>query len=122
MANDADYQDFAWIQVRKLREELGIGEKGYLPDGKGEIEPIGLHRVYMFLGRGKTDVAQSIFGMLPQDLYPFQISRILDDFVRSIGEPMEKLSARVEMKLTVMNPEELPKFLTMEQESWKGNM
>jgi len=35
---------------------------------------------------------------------------------------MEKLSARVEMKLTVMNPEELPKFLTMEQESWKGNM
>jgi len=47
---------------------------------------------------------------------------IKDYLIRSAREPIEKLSARVEVKLTVMNQEELQKFLIMEQESWKGNM
>ena len=47
---------------------------------------------------------------------------IKDYLIRSVREPIEKLGARVEVKLTVMNQEELQKFLTMEQEGWKGNM
>ena len=45
---------------------------------------------------------------------------IKDYLVRSVREPIEKLDAKVEVKLTVMNQEELQKFLTMEQEGWKG--
>lgn len=47
---------------------------------------------------------------------------IKDYLVRSVREPVEKMSAKVEVKLTVMNQEELQKFLTMEQESWKGGL
>jgi len=47
---------------------------------------------------------------------------IKDYLIRSVRKPIEKLSAKVDVKLTVMNQEEIQKFLTMEQESWKGNM
>ena len=47
---------------------------------------------------------------------------IKDYLVRSVREPIEKLSAKVEVKLTPMDQEELQKFLIMEQESWKGTM
>ncbi|MCD6472027.1 DUF59 domain-containing protein [Candidatus Aerophobetes bacterium] len=47
---------------------------------------------------------------------------IKDYLIRSVREPIEKLNARVEVKLIAMNQEELRKFLIMEQESWKGNM
>jgi len=47
---------------------------------------------------------------------------IKDYLMRSMREPIEKLGARVEVKLTVMNQEELQKFSTMEQEGWNGSM
>jgi len=47
---------------------------------------------------------------------------IKDYLMRSMREPIEKLGAKVEVKLTVMNQEELQKFLTMEQEGWKGSL
>jgi len=47
---------------------------------------------------------------------------IKDYLMRSMRETIEKLGAKVEVKLTVMNQEELQKFLTMEQEGWKGSL
>lgn len=52
--------------------------------------------------------------------FPFLNIRIKDYLVKSIKEPIEKLGAKVEVKLTVMNQEELQKFSTMEQEGRKG--
>jgi len=53
---------------------------------------------------------------------PFPGIPILNDLVNSLREPIEKLGGELEVKLTVMNQEELQKFLAMEQEGWKGNM
>ena len=47
---------------------------------------------------------------------------IKDYLVRSVREPIEKPNAKVEVKLTVMNQEELQKFLTMEREFWKDGI
>ena len=53
---------------------------------------------------------------------PFPRIPILDNLVNSLREPIEKLGGEFEVKLTVMNQEELQKFLAMEQEGWKGGM
>ncbi len=52
--------------------------------------------------------------------FPFPNIPIKDYIIRSVREPIEKLGAEIEVKLTVMNHEELQKFLTMEQAAWKG--
>jgi metal-sulfur cluster biosynthetic enzyme len=51
---------------------------------------------------------------------PFPGIPIKDLLVNSVREPIEKLGAKVEVKLTVMNPQELKAFIAMENESWKG--
>jgi len=51
---------------------------------------------------------------------PFPGIPIKDLLVNSVREPIEKLGAKVEVKLAVMNQQELQAFLTMENESWKG--
>jgi len=51
---------------------------------------------------------------------PFPGIPIKDLLVNSVREPIEKLGAKVEVKLTVMNPQELKAFVAMENESWKG--
>ena len=53
---------------------------------------------------------------------PFPNIPIIDQLVSSIKEPIDKLGVEVEIKQTVMNQEEVQKFLTMEQENWKGTM
>ena len=53
---------------------------------------------------------------------PFPGIPILDDLVNSLREPIERLGGEFEAKLTVMNQEELQKFLAMEQEGWRGSM
>jgi ATP-binding protein involved in chromosome partitioning len=45
---------------------------------------------------------------------------IKDYLVGSVCEPIEKLNVTVEVKLTVMNQEELQKFTDLEREHWKG--
>ncbi|MDP8214750.1 MAG: iron-sulfur cluster assembly protein [Candidatus Euphemobacter frigidus] len=40
--------------------------------------------------------------------------------INSVREPVEELGGEVEVKTTLMNPEEVQKFLAMEQEAWKG--
>jgi len=52
--------------------------------------------------------------------FPFPNIPIEDHLIDSVREPITKLGAEVELRLTVMNQEELQKFLTMEQEAWKG--
>ena len=42
--------------------------------------------------------------------------------MNSVREPMEKLGAEVEVEIEVMNPEELERFLAVEQENWKRGM
>jgi ATP-binding protein involved in chromosome partitioning len=52
--------------------------------------------------------------------FPFPNIPIEDHIIYSVREPLQKLGAEIEVKLTVMNHEELQKFLAMEQEAWKG--
>jgi ATP-binding protein involved in chromosome partitioning len=54
--------------------------------------------------------------------FPFPNIPIEEHLIDSVREPITKLGAEVELRLTVMNQEELQKFLTMEQEAWKGGM
>lgn len=51
---------------------------------------------------------------------PFPGIPIKDLLVNSVREPIEKLGAKVEVKLAVMNQQELKVFIAMENESWKG--
>ena len=53
---------------------------------------------------------------------PFPNIPIIDQLIGSIKEPIEKLGVEIEIIQTVMNQEEVQKFLTMEQENWKGSM
>jgi len=53
---------------------------------------------------------------------PFPNIPIIDQLIGSIKEPIEKLGVEIEIIQTVMNQEEVQKFLTMEQENWKGGM
>ena len=52
--------------------------------------------------------------------FPFPIIPIKDHIIQSVREPLQKLGAEIEVKLTVMNHDELQKFLAMEQDAWKG--
>jgi len=51
---------------------------------------------------------------------PFPNIPILDDLVDSLREPVEKIGAKFEVKLTLMNGEERQPFLAMEKESWRS--
>jgi metal-sulfur cluster biosynthetic enzyme len=52
--------------------------------------------------------------------FPFPNIPIKDHIIGSVREPIQKLGAEIELKLTVMNRDELQKFLAMEQDAWKG--
>ena len=52
--------------------------------------------------------------------FPFANIPIEDYLINSVREPIKKLGVKVEMRVTVMNQEELQNFLAMEQEFWKG--
>ena len=52
--------------------------------------------------------------------FPFANIPIKDQLIHSVREPIQKLGAEMEVKLTVMNHGELQKFLAMEQDAWKG--
>ena len=52
--------------------------------------------------------------------FPFPNIPIKEQLIQSVREPVQKLGAEIEVKLTVMNHEELQKFLAMEQDAWKG--
>jgi ATP-binding protein involved in chromosome partitioning len=53
---------------------------------------------------------------------PFPNIPIIDQLISSIREPIDKLGIKIEVKQTIMNQDELQKFLTIEQEGWKGTM
>lgn len=52
--------------------------------------------------------------------FPFPKIPIKEQLINSVREPVEKLSVEVEVKITVMNQEKLQRFLSMEQDAWKG--
>ena len=52
--------------------------------------------------------------------FPFPNIPIKEHLINSVREPITKLGAEVDVKLTVMNQEEIQRFLAMEQEAWKG--
>jgi len=52
--------------------------------------------------------------------FPFPDIPIGDHLVNSVREPVQRLGAEIEVKLTVMDQAERERFLAMEQESWKG--
>ena len=53
--------------------------------------------------------------------FPFPDIPIGDYLVNSVRESIKGLGVEVEVKLGVMNHEEVEKFLAMEKENWKGN-
>ncbi|MBW2057819.1 MAG: DUF59 domain-containing protein [Deltaproteobacteria bacterium] len=53
--------------------------------------------------------------------FPFPNIPIKDQLMESVREPVANLGAEVEVELTVMNQEELQRFLVMEQDAWKGD-
>jgi len=54
--------------------------------------------------------------------FPFPNIPVKDHLINIVREPIEKLGVEVEMKATVMNQEELQRFLAMEQDAWKGGI
>jgi len=52
--------------------------------------------------------------------FPFPNIPIKEHLINSVREPITKLGAEVDVKLTVMNQEEIERFLAIEQEAWKG--
>lgn len=52
--------------------------------------------------------------------FPFPNIPIGDQLVRSVQEPLEKFGLDVKVKTTVMNQEEVEKFLKIEEENWRG--
>jgi len=54
--------------------------------------------------------------------FPFPNIPIQDHLIDSVRGPITELGAEVEVKLIVMNQEELQKFLAMEQDAWRGGM
>jgi len=53
---------------------------------------------------------------------PFPNIPIVDQLINSIKESLEPLGVEVEITQTMMSPDEVQKFLTMEQEGWKGGI
>jgi len=53
---------------------------------------------------------------------PFPNIPIVDQLINSIKESLEPLSVEVEITQTMMSPDEVQKFLAMEQEGWKGGI
>ena len=54
--------------------------------------------------------------------FPFPNIPVKDHLINIVREPIEKLGVEVEMKATVMNQEELQRFLAMEQDTWRGGI
>ncbi|MCD6412802.1 MAG: DUF59 domain-containing protein [Elusimicrobia bacterium] len=52
--------------------------------------------------------------------YPFGGIPIKNEIERIIRKPLEDIGAFVEITATVMNQQELQKFLAMEQDAWAG--
>ena len=52
--------------------------------------------------------------------FPFAGIPIEAQLINSVRAPVENLGAEVEVKTTLMNPEEVQKFLALEQQAWKG--
>ncbi|HHE75236.1 MAG TPA: DUF59 domain-containing protein [Desulfobacteraceae bacterium] len=52
--------------------------------------------------------------------FPFPNIPIEGLLINSLQQPLKKLGVEAEIKTTVMSPEELQKFLAMEQAGWKG--
>jgi len=54
--------------------------------------------------------------------FPFPNIPIKEQLITSIREVLNKQGLGLEIETTVMDEGELHKFLTMEQEAWKGGM
>lgn len=52
--------------------------------------------------------------------FPFPNIPIKDMLIDSVKEPLKKLGLTVEIETTVMNEDELQKFLSLEQQGWRG--
>ncbi|MEA1927856.1 MAG: iron-sulfur cluster assembly protein [Candidatus Auribacterota bacterium] len=52
--------------------------------------------------------------------FPFAGIPIEAQLINSVRKPLEELGVEVEVKTTVMNPDEVQEFLSMEQKAWKG--
>ncbi len=52
--------------------------------------------------------------------FPFPNIPIAGQLIESIRNPLLAMGAEVEVEQTVMNPEELQRFMTLEQQGWRG--
>jgi metal-sulfur cluster biosynthetic enzyme len=54
--------------------------------------------------------------------FPFPNIPIEEQLIQSVREPLNRQGLAAEIGITVMDEEELHKFLAMEQEGWKGGI
>ena len=52
--------------------------------------------------------------------FPFPNIPIRDRLIKSVRDPLEKMGASLEVKETVMDQEQLVRFLALEKENWTG--
>lgn len=52
--------------------------------------------------------------------FPFPNIPIKEHLISSVREPITKLGGEADVKLRVMNQEEIERFLAIEREAWKG--
>jgi len=52
--------------------------------------------------------------------FPFPNIPIKEQIIKSVRKAVEKVGLEIEIETTIMSQEEMQKFLSLEQENWKG--
>ncbi len=98
----------------------GISEET-VRDALGTVKHPAIDRTLVELGIVKdVSVSGNKVGIVMA--FPFANIPIGDFLVSSVKEPLEKLGAEVEVRVTVMDEGERQRFLDLEREGWKGGM
>ncbi len=86
-----------------------------------EVKHPAIDRSLLDLGMVKEIVVKDDKVVITMAL-PFPNIPIIDQLIVSIKESLKPLGVEVEITQTIMSPDEVQKFLTMEQEGWKGGI
>jgi len=86
-----------------------------------EVKHPAIDRSLLDLGMVKEIVVKEDKVVITMAL-PFPNIPIVDQLISSIKESLKPLGAEVEIAQTIMSHDEVQKFLTMEQQGWKGSI
>ena len=86
-----------------------------------EVKHPAIDRSLLDLGMVKEIAVKDDKAVITMAL-PFPNIPIIDQLIGSIKESLKPLGIEVEITQTIMSPDEVQKFLAMEQEGWKGGI